>query len=223
VGFESEQILGHVAQSYSKLWNTFTFVTNPRFAETNNIYSLWQARPWIGDDSFICLNADVLCHPGIIRPAVETTSDVSMIVDPEWRDETMKVIIEDGSIRRMSKAVKRTEFSGTYVGITTFSAQVVPLLFQEMEILIKQGRVSEFFNVAVEQMISRGIIVDYTSTMGLPWAEIDDPADFRWALGNVYPLLSVPASVHRFNPELTQINGEASTLVPAITALSKSA
>jgi len=210
VGYKQKLIFDYIIQQYPKSRDVFTFITNPHYAETNNIYSLWQAHPWINNEDFICLNADVLCHPRIIRPAVETTSDVSMIIDREWRDETMKVIMKDGHIIRMSKAVTQAEYSGTYLGITTFSARVVPNLFQEVEFLIKQGRVNEFFNVAVEQMISHGIVVNYTSTSGLPWAEIDDPSDLRWALANVYPLLSVPTGVRRCDIEFTRIIPKAS-------------
>jgi choline kinase len=157
----------------------------------------------VANDGFICLNADVLCHPGIIAPAAQIRTDISMIIDPAWRDETMKVIIKARRIIRMSKTITRSEFSGTYLGVTTFSDRVVKLLFEEIEKLILQGHVNEFFNVAVQQMISYGIQVDHTLTFGLPWAEIDDPADFRFAEACVYPLLpastAMPAQGPAFN------------------------
>ena len=43
-----------------------------------------------------------------------------MIVDPAWRDETMKVVIRDDRILRMSKQITENEFSATYIGITVF-------------------------------------------------------------------------------------------------------
>ena len=46
----------------------------------------------------MCLNADVLLHPDILVSAIKTGSPASMIVDPEWRDETMKVVIRDGNV-----------------------------------------------------------------------------------------------------------------------------
>ena len=194
VGHQMEMIVEHVAHRYSHLWDSFTFISNPRFATTNNIYSLWLAKPWVGGSGFICLNADVLLHPEIIMPAVKTRADVSMIIDPEWRDETMKVVIEDGHIIRMSKAITREEFSGTYLGVTTFSSSVSGFFFYKLETFINRGRVNEFFNVAVERMILNGIKVDFTTSLGLPWAEIDDPTDLGFALTNVYPAIPGPAS-----------------------------
>ena len=107
---------------------------------------------------FLCLNADVLCHPDILLRR-ETTHPVSMIVDPAWRDETMKVVIRNGSVVRMSKSISRAEYSGTYIGITAFSRRIAPALFDEIGTMIAEGHVNEFFNVAVQRLVERGLRV----------------------------------------------------------------
>jgi choline kinase len=197
VGYEGRQIVEHMSQRYSWLRDSLKLIWNPKFAETNNIYSLWLARTWVGQSDFICLNADVLCHPEIILPAVRSVSDVSMIIDPAWRDDTMKVMIRQGHIIRMGNAITKSEYSGTYIGVTTFYNRMCRILFPTLETLINQGRVHEFFNVAVQRMIiMQGIQVEFTSTQGLPWAEIDDPDDLRYAITNVYPALPCPFYAH---------------------------
>jgi choline kinase len=151
----------------------------------------------VGESDFICLNADVLYHPSIILPAVATRADISVIIDEAWREETMKVIIRDGQVLAMSKAIPREQYSGTYVNITTFSRRVCRPFFAAMDALIEQGRVNDFFNVAVERLIACGTPVSFTRTEGLPWAEVDDPGDLWYAQTNVYPrLLSEPAPSH---------------------------
>jgi choline kinase len=189
VGYQGEQIMSHVCARHGRNVGRFHFLFNPRFETTNNIYSLWVGRAWLQGEAFMCLNADVLCDPDILRPAATTTAPISMIVDPEWRDETMKVIIRDGRIIRMSKGIPRQEFSGTYIGITTFSAGIQQRFFESMSGIINSGRVSEFFNVAVQNLADNGVMVGFTSTAGLPWAEIDDPADLAFARENVFPKL----------------------------------
>ena len=189
VGYESQQILSHVCARSGRKLDRIQFLFNPRFAETNNIYSLWVARTWLRGDSFMVLNADVLCDPEILKPAVETAAPISMIVDPEWRDETMKVVIRDGRIVRMSKSITRNEFSGTYIGMTTISLGVQRRFFTSMRSLIEAGRVNEFFNVAVQDLADKGVMIGSTSTAGLPWAEIDDPADLAFAREHVFPRL----------------------------------
>jgi L-glutamine-phosphate cytidylyltransferase len=189
VGYESEQILSHVCARHGRDVDRFQFIFNPQFATTNNIYSLWLARTWLRGDSFVCLNADVLCDPEILAPLVASKAPISMIVDPEWRDETMKVVIHDGRIVRMSKRILAEEFDGTYIGITAFSADVHSLFFRTMARWIAAGKVNEFFNVAVQDLADQGILVSPISTVGLPWAEIDDPSDLAFAQAHVFPKL----------------------------------
>ena len=192
VGYESQQIVRHIETRYREYRHRFSFIYNPKFEATNNIYSLWVARDWIRGDAFMCLNADVLCTPDILIRGARTTAPISMIIDPDWRDETMKVIIREGRVVKMSKKISRDEFSGTYIGITTFSFEAQQEFFQSLDRLVGEGRVNEFFNVAVQDLADSGMQVGFTSTKGFPWAEIDDPADLAFASEHVFPKLAYP-------------------------------
>jgi len=188
VGYEKEQIMAHVKNNYPG--KKINFVENPVFAITNNIYSLWLALDWLRGDSFIVLNADVIFDPEILISAAQTDAAISMIVDPLWRDETMKVIIEGDRVIRMSKKITREEFSGTYIGITAFSKAIQDRFTRKMNDVISAGRVNEFFNVAVQELADEGVHVGYTGTDGLAWAEIDDPLDLSFAQQHVFPQLA---------------------------------
>ena len=190
VGYEKEQIINHVMSRKLSDIQRIHFIENPAFAITNNIYSLWLALEWVHGDSFIVLNADVIFDPEILDVAVRPHAPISMIVDPLWRDETMKVVILDDHVIRMSKNISREEFSGTYIGITVFSKAIQDRFFRKMEDVIAAGRVNEFFNVVVSELANEGVPVGYTSTDGLPWAEIDDPLDLTFAQRNVFPQLA---------------------------------
>jgi choline kinase len=189
VGYEEEQIIAHV-NARRLLTQRIHFIENPGFAITNNIYSLWLALDWLRGDSFIVLNADVIFDPEILDLAMRPQAPISMIVDPLWRDETMKVIIVDDHVTKMSKKISREEFSGTYIGITVFSKAIQDRFFHKMQDVIAAGRVNEFFNVAVQELANEGVPVGYTGTYGLPWAEIDDPVDLTFAQHNVFPQLA---------------------------------
>jgi choline kinase len=188
VGYEMEQILEHVQGRHHGSLRAIHFFSNPLFAETNNIYSLWLARDWLKGDSFV-LNADVVFDARILTAALKSNRPITMIVDPEWRDETMKVIVKDGKIVRMSKGIPREEFSGTYLGITAFSSAIHHRFFRNVETLIESGRVNDFFNTAVQQLADEGVHVSPSPTWGLPWAEIDDPGDLQFAREHVFPKL----------------------------------
>jgi L-glutamine-phosphate cytidylyltransferase len=190
VGYEKEQIISHVRARSLTNNQRIHFIENSAFAITNNIYSLWLALDWLRGDSFIVLNADVIFDPEILRSAVRPYAPISMIVDPLWRDETMKVIIEGDRVLEMRKKISREEFSGTYIGITVFSKSIQNQFFLKMKKLIGSGRVNEFFNIAVQQLADEGVFVGFTSTEGLAWAEIDDPVDLTFAQRNVFPQLA---------------------------------
>ena len=190
VGYEKEQIVDHVKQRSRSHQQKIHLIENRSFAITNNIYSLWLALEWLSADSFVCLNADVIFDPEILFSAVESRAPISMIVDPVWRDETMKVIIAGNRVLRMSKKISREEFSGTYIGITVFNRVIQKTFFAKMEDLIARGQLNQFFNVAVQELADEGVHVGLTSTNGLPWAEIDDPLDLISAQQSVFPQLA---------------------------------
>jgi choline kinase len=193
VGYEKEQIMRHVRSRYRDDFQRISFIENPEFATTNNMYSLWSARQWVGEESFVCLNADVIFDPHVLVFALTSNAPISMIVDREWREETMKVIILGDRVIHMSKRIPRETFSGTYIGITVFSAAAYGQFFDRLGKLVSAGRVNEFFNVAVEHLANEGVHVGFTSTAGLPWAEIDDPADLAFAQEHVFPKLAAAA------------------------------
>ena len=189
VGYEKEQIISYV-RTKSLINQRIHFIDNPAFAITNNIYSLWLALDWLRGDSFVVLNADVIFDPEILQSALRLYAPISMIVDPLWRDETMKVIIEGDRVIEMSKKFSREEFGGTYIGITAFSKSIQNEFFRKMRKVIGSGRVDEFFNSAVQELANEGVLVGFTSTDGLAWAEIDDPVDLSFARRNVFPQLA---------------------------------
>ena len=189
VGYEKEQIIAHVKSRRPEYNQSVHFIENPAFALTNNIYSLWLATDWLHGDSFIVLNADVIFDSDIFKSAVQPYAPISMIVDPLWRDETMKVVIEDDRVIRMSKKIPQEQFSGTYIGITVFSRSIQQDFFRKLDGLIAAGRVNDFFNVAVQELVDEGVHVGYTTTDGLAWAEIDDPMDLTFAKQSVFPNL----------------------------------
>jgi choline kinase len=190
VGYEKEQIITHVRGRELSYFQRIHFIENPAFALTNNIYSLWLASDWLRGDSVIVLNADVIFDPAIFNSAVQPDSPISMIVDPLWRDETMKVIIDGDRVTRMSKRITREEFSGTYIGITVFSKSIQNRFCGKLSALIAAGRVNDFFNIAVQELADEGVHVGYTITDGLAWAEIDDPLDLSFAQRSVFPNLA---------------------------------
>src|SRR6202030_3497744 len=74
VGYEKDQIIQYVSTRYPDYRRHFSFIENPAFAKTNNIYSFWLAQTWLNGDPFVCLNADVVFDPQILIPAIESVA-----------------------------------------------------------------------------------------------------------------------------------------------------
>jgi choline kinase len=198
IGHQGDQIVRHVAQNHPEKLASVTFIRNPMFASTNNMYSLWLTRKWLDGCRFLVLNSDVLCHPNMLLSAVHNKKEVLVVVDPDFREETTKVIIRDGQVIALSKTISRKEYSGTFANILAFSGMGARELFTRAESLFAQGELSSFVNDVVGHLIREGTRVSYTATKGLPWAEIDDANDLAFAKKQVFPFLGSP--VIRFPP-----------------------
>ncbi len=189
VGYEKEQIIRHMKEHYWGSLKRFRFIENHRFAETNNIYSLWLARDWLKGSSFVALNADVAFDSEILPPAISSTAPITIIVDRGWRDETMKVAIRGNQITRMSKQITHEDFSATYIGIAVFTTRIVDRFLQEIDRLVYQAPKDVFFNIGIQHLIDDGVRVSYTETGDRPWTEIDDAGDLAFARLYVFPRL----------------------------------
>jgi len=48
---------------------------------------------------------------------------------------------------------------------------------------------------AVQELADEGVQIGFTTTAGLPWAEIDDPFDLTFAQQNIFPQLAMSSTV----------------------------
>ena len=59
----------------------------------NNIYSIWLAAQKLQDD-FVCVYGDLMFDEKILVKCLEIENEIGLMVEPNTRDETMKVKIE---------------------------------------------------------------------------------------------------------------------------------
>jgi len=124
---------------------------------------------------FVCLNADVVLKRDILDSALRADAPISMIVDHAWRDETMKVIISNGRVID-EQEISRKEFSAPTSASTVLTTPSREILSQ-IRNLIGAAVLTSSFNVAMQELADEGVQVGFTTTAGLPWAEIDDPLE----------------------------------------------
>lgn len=86
------------------------YVTNPAYAETNNIYSLLLARDYLEQDDTLLLESDVIFEPDILLECVaHAAPNVAVVAAYEpWMDGTVTVLDES---QRVIRIVSKREFA----------------------------------------------------------------------------------------------------------------
>src|SRR5258708_26912125 len=176
-----------------------TFVENPRFLETNSLYSLWTARALLSQ-GFVVLNCDVLFHPGLLDDLLATHQDAALLIDyrerddPAFADEEIKVTVRSASVPDMSKTMDPAEADGENVGIVKFGPKSAPHLVSILDRLVADGALRDWAPKAFREFAQERPL-HAIGTGGYPWIEIDFPEDYRRAVREVLPAIEQAAAV----------------------------
>ena len=100
-----------------------SFIDNPDYATTNNIYSLWLAIEIVGGKDFILLDSDILFDPEIVARMLRQERTSLAVNAHELGDEEIKVIVDDErNVVELSKTCSPTKAIGESVGIEVIKA-----------------------------------------------------------------------------------------------------
>lgn len=164
------------------------FVRNPVYDTTNSLYSLHLALSEVRG-GFVLTNADVLFHPELLARLVHSPYPDALLYErnPRLGDEEMKVRVVDGEVKALGKDLPAGTYDGENLGVVKFSARGSERLAIEVGRLVEDGQVNAWAPRAFHAMCG-----DYPiraiPTGGLPWIEIDFPADLTRAREQVWPL-----------------------------------
>lgn len=153
--------------------------SNPRFAQTENICSLWCARDVVARGCYI-VNSDVLFEDAIARRLVETAgSAVLVAADHGVDEESMKAVVDGDRLVRLSKDEPAAP-NPEYIGLTRVSPEHGPLLADILDEFVTGERLDVYYESALEELAARAP-VGVTGVDGLAWVEIDDHDDLARA------------------------------------------
>jgi choline kinase len=164
-----------------------TVVENPRYRETNNITSVWVARPVLTGSAFLICYADILFHPAILQGCLEAPGEICLAVSREIHPESKKVATRGSHVLAVGKGIPAAEVTGTFLGIARFSPDGGRLLFAEVEVLLHEGATGEYYTAAVARVIAKGVTVHCAVASGLPWIDIDGPEELARARETILP------------------------------------
>jgi histidinol-phosphate/aromatic aminotransferase/cobyric acid decarboxylase-like protein/choline kinase len=187
VGYRADDVMAAVAGNEAGM--RVIFVRSPRFASTNNAYSLWLAREWLTEDLFV-LDGDVVFDAPILAMLGTTSTAVACGV-VRWRaglDGTVLELATNGVASAMHVN------GGPRVGITaagTFKTINVHLLRQEyleaefvplLGELIASGGEQSFYEEVLARTVRRGRYqIAGVDCAGVAWQEVDDGTDLEIA------------------------------------------
>jgi choline kinase len=183
-------VVGGAAATVRQSCRQVTFVENPRFTQTNSMYSLWLARDLLLD-GFVVMNCDVLVHPQLLSDLVTARHEDALLVDyaaggGTYGDEEMKVRVRRGCVVEMSKTMAAADADAENLGIVKFGAAGAPVLIEEMHRLVDAGELMAWVPRAFTGFAGRRPL-HAIGTRGYPWLEIDFPEDYRRAVEHVLP------------------------------------
>jgi L-glutamine-phosphate cytidylyltransferase len=163
------------------------YISNPLFATTNSIYSLWLAREE-AREGFVVLNSDVVFHPQLLTELLDSPFPDALAISYHGSlgEEEMKVTVQDERICDISKEISPENAQGENVGIVKFSPQGARILFDKIDELVCQGVVNAWLPLAFQKICAYHSLFA-VSTGGLPWIEIDFPEDLEKARSEIYP------------------------------------
>jgi L-glutamine-phosphate cytidylyltransferase len=180
-------------------------VYNPDHAMTNSLYSLWLARNLLSE-GFVVLNSDVLFHPHLLTRLLASSHEDALLMaarEPgiRYSDEEMKIHVRDGRVAAIDKALPDAHSDGENVGIVKFGAEGAAVLVDEVNTLIEQGAVRDWLPRAFHAFCRKRPL-HVIDTAGLPWIEIDFPADYARACSEVLPAILATGAVPAHPPRL---------------------
>jgi len=180
VGHAGQRIRDYVARRGTRL--KVEYIENPRYATTNNIYSLWLARDLV-DEPFVLLECDLFFETRLIGRMLRPDTIAVAKREPWMQGTTVSL---DSASRvaafRLGGASGTGKFPLKTVNIYSLSLRSWHQMARRLDDYVTQGRVNEYYEVVFRDMVDEGVLSLFSVLFDNGcWYEIDTPDDLRAA------------------------------------------
>ena len=181
-GYLNNLIEDFVREQYPDV--NVSFIHNDIYDSTNNIYSLWLARPKADGEEILLLDSDLLYDPEIITRVLDTlAANILTLIRHDLGEEEMKVVTDGGSecnITEISKTCSPTDAIGESLGIEKMGKAYTSALYKELEPMMNQEHLENvFYEKAFERLIPQGHTFKVLDVTDLFSCELDTIEDFQ--------------------------------------------
>ncbi len=186
-GYLHEMIEDFVKKQYADSIKV-TFIYNNVYETTNNIYSLWLARPFAEGEEVLLLDSDLLYDPQIVARVLATDApNVLTLIRHELGEEEMKVVTDaQGSIKEISKTCNPADAAGESLGIEKMGVAYTKALYKELEPMMNEEHLENvFYERAFERLIPQGHTYKVLDVTELFSCELDTIEDFENAKAKI--------------------------------------
>ena len=169
---------------------------NPRYAETNMLWTLFCAEDELEGGALVCYG-DIVYSREILQALLKSKADFSIVVDMDWESywrmrnedpladaETLK-LASDGKILEIGQKPKSlAEIEGQYIGLMKFSAKGIKTLKQVFYAAkscgVIRGKSLEkaYMTDMLQHLIDLGVRLDSVKVHG-GWVEVDTVDDLN--------------------------------------------
>jgi choline kinase len=177
-------VTGHAREALEPLGNLVSGERfNARYAEHNNVYSLWCARDVVAGGCYV-VNCDVLFEDAVARALVGAPGSAVLCASDHGVDaESMKAVAREGRLQELSKQAPVGPHP-EYIGLARIDPAHGPRLADTLERFVRDGPLDVYYEDAIQQLAAE-VTVGLVSVDGLAWIEIDDHDDLAAARGEV--------------------------------------
>ncbi|HUT49229.1 MAG TPA: phosphocholine cytidylyltransferase family protein [Alphaproteobacteria bacterium] len=191
VGYRAEVIAAEIAACGAD--DFVHTVTNPDFRE-GSLVSLWAVREALqrGGDVLL-MDADVLYDQRLLARLIGGAHANAFLMDRDIEpgEEPVKLCVRAGRIVDFEKRVEHAhDYHGESVGFFRFDAAMAAKLAARADALVSAGLRDVWYERAIRDLVlAEPDAFGWEEVTGLPWLEIDFPADIARVTADILPRL----------------------------------
>jgi choline kinase len=188
LGHYGKMVVEHFGSRFGSMG--ITYVENPWFYQTNNLYSLWVARKEIQDE-ILLLESDLIFEYELIAEVLNAPRSDVAVTDKFQDGMDGTVVFEENDLiqsmilkANQPKGFNYSEAQKT-VNVYRFGKNTVSeLLVPNLTRFVELGRVNEFYESVLADLVANSGLLMYVHNVGNHlWAEIDNLQDLDRAEG----------------------------------------
>ncbi len=182
-GYLADKLKNFISLKFPE--QNISYVHNPVYDSTNNIYSLWLARDLVVHSDLLLMDSDIIIDTRILDIVInaEYSDCLALRATGHIGDEEMKVTTDsEMRVKEIAKTIPTETAAGESIGIEKFSPSFLHELFLILEnLIVHQNQVDKFYELAFQIAIDSGQSLYACDVGDLKCIEVDTPADMQLA------------------------------------------